>query len=89
MTHNVFEGETKGLKECIKLPHVRGRANDWLTIEIMVYIFYLMTMLILMIKSRCSLIGIDQSKQFESFYLSQMANQIIGCIPFLKFIEKD
>lgn len=59
--HGVFDDDPK-MKECIGLPHVRGRVNDWLTIEIMVYIFYLLTMLILMFKSRFILIGIDQSK---------------------------
>lgn len=50
------------MRHCVEDSNVRGKTHEWLTIEVLVYVLYLMTMLILMIKSRFTLIGIDQSR---------------------------
>ena len=39
---------------------------------------FMLTMVILLIKSRWLKIGVDQTKQFEPTYMSMMANTIIN-----------
>ena len=45
---------------------------EWMIIELMVFVFYLTTMIILLIKSRFTKVGVDQSGQFEPIYLQKM-----------------
>ena len=61
---------------------VFGRTLEWQWIELLVYIMFVFTMMILMIKSRCVNIGIDNSTQFNPVYLSHMVNRIIKNIEF-------
>jgi len=50
--------------------------------EIIVFTFYGMTMVILLIKSKFVTIGIDSSYQFEPAYMSYLANRIVYNINF-------
>ena len=54
-----------------------GTAIEWLIVEITVWCSFLLTLLLLMIKSRCIKVGIDSSKQFEAQYMSYLVNKII------------
>lgn len=49
-------------------------AMQWLAIELTVFFTFLFTMLIMLIKSRFFRIGADNSKMFESRYMSYLAN---------------
>lgn len=55
---------------------------QWFILELIVYGTYVVTLIILMIKSRFINVGVDQSSQFEPFMMSQMANRIIKNIKF-------
>ena len=61
---------------------------EWMQIECLVFAFYTATLLILMFKSRFSTIGMDQSGQFEPFYIQKMMNEIISNIPFRSYRNK-
>ena len=84
--------DTELFPKCISNPTIRpkvlGRILEWYVIEITVFFAYLFTMLLLMVKSRFKLVGVDQSAQFESFYMSKMANYIINKINFEKHKKK-
>ena len=56
--------------------------------EVIVYLFYMMTMLIMLTKSRFVNIGVDCSYQFEPEYMSMMANYIIDHIDMDIEMEK-
>jgi len=45
--------------------------------EVIIYIFYMLTMLVMLAKSRFVNISVDCSYQFEPEYMSMMANLII------------
>lgn len=66
-----------------------GNSIHWMLIEIIVFANYTSTLLILMFKSRFDTIGMDQSGQFEPYYLQRMINHIISRIPFEKFRNKN
>jgi len=66
----------------VKFHSWAGTTQAFFMIEIGVFFFYLLTMMLLMAKSRCLRIGIDQQKQFEPIYLSKMINKIVENIPF-------
>ena len=54
------------------------------------YLFYLLTMLLLLAKSRCMNIGVDVSYQFEPEYMSRMANLIIQNIDLdVKMVKRN
>ena len=53
-----------------------GKSLEWILMELVVYVFFLCTMIVIMIKSRFTRVGIDNSQQFESLYMSKMANKI-------------
>lgn len=76
----------KSLPECITNLQLNKSVTKnsiyWLQIECLVATGYIFTMMLLMFKSRFTLIGIDQSGQFESIYLKRMCNKIIESIPF-------
>ena len=57
-----------------------GRATEWFQIEMFMFAAYLGTMVLYMIKSRCILVGINPSKQFDPIYMSLMANKICESI---------
>lgn len=59
-----------------------GRAQEWFFIELLVFYSFLLTMSILMIKSRFMNIGIDNSAQFDPVYMSHMVNRIIRHMEF-------
>lgn len=54
----------------------RGTTESWLFIETLVFTYFLLTMIILLAKSRCSKIGTDQQAQFSQFYMSKMIQRI-------------
>jgi len=47
---------------------------DWFFIEILVFMAYILTLVILMGKSRFYSVGMDNSKIFEPTYMDRMAN---------------
>ena len=51
-------------------------------IEVMVFIFYIVSMVILILKSRLLRVGIDQSMQFEEVYMSKLIQRIIENMDF-------
>ena len=53
-----------------------GKSLEWILMELVVYVFFLCTMIVIMIKSRFTKVGIDNSQQFESLYMCKMANKI-------------
>ena len=53
-----------------------GMSLEWILMELVVYVFFLITMIVIMVKSRFTKVGIDNSQQFESLYMSKMANKI-------------
>ena len=59
-----------------------GRSLEWLLIEVLVYVFFLLTLAMIMIVSRFTQVGIDNSKQFESEYMCKMANRICDSFDF-------
>ena len=46
-------------------------------IEVTLYLSFIFTMLILLVKARFKSIGIDNSEQFEETYLSYLLNRIV------------
>lgn len=58
-----------------------GRTFEFLFVEIMVFTFYLFTMTVYMLKSRCSRAGEDIGSHFENEYLALMANTICSKVP--------
>lgn len=46
-------------------------------IEVVIYFVNFLTMVFLIIKSRCKKVGIDNDEQFEPTYTSYMVNRII------------
>ena len=72
-------------KDLIKLDEIHkwtGGSIEWIVMEFIVYSVYMLTMVILLIKSRWIKIGVDQTKQFEPTYMSMMANAIISAMKF-------
>lgn len=57
-----------------------GSAMEWLIIEVLVFGFFLITMLFTMCKSRFIQVGMDNSDQFENDQTSFMVNKIINNI---------
>ena len=53
-------------------------------IEVMLYLSFIFTMLILLVKARFKSIGIDNIEQFEVTYLSYLLNRIVK-----KMVDKD
>lgn len=85
---------------CDKCPRDRsdqfsGRTLEFFFVEIIVYTFYLTSMVLYMLKSRCSRVGDDIGSQFEPQYLAMMANKIANMIdlnvPFPKeyYVQKE
>ena len=58
-----------------------GRAFEWILIEVLVFTFFLFSMVILMFKSRFMKVGIDNSAQFEPVYMRILAQKIADSIP--------
>ena len=78
--------DPQSLRKCLSDREIReqwtGTAIEWLIIEITVWGSFLTTMFLLMLKSRFTKVGIDQSKQFERQMMCLLVNKII-----LSFIE--
>ena len=67
----------KDVPHCSNVDQIKNwclTTKSWLLLEVGVFYSYYFTLLLLMIKSRCMSIGIDQKKQFDPFYLSLMAD---------------
>lgn len=62
-----------------------GRTFEFLLVEIMVFVFFLFTMTIYMLKSRCQrVVGENIGPHFEQDYMSLMANKIISRVDMKK-----
>ena len=59
-----------------------GNTIEWFYFEALIYLTYLGTMMLLLIKSRFSRVGVDQSGQFEPVYLQKMIDMIALNIDF-------
>ena len=59
-----------------------GTTVTFIEIEILVYFSYVMTLVILMLKSNFKNIGIDNTDQFEDTYMSYLANIIVRNMVF-------
>lgn len=72
-------GEIEYAKRCTKeeFQAFSGSAMEWLIIEVLVFGFFLITMLFTMCKSRFISVGMDNSDQFEDAQMSFMVNKII------------
>mmetsp|Transcript_39558 Transcript_39558/g.60445 ORF Transcript_39558/g.60445 Transcript_39558/m.60445 type:complete len:423 (-) Transcript_39558:1026-2294(-) len=57
-----------------------GQVFEWMLIEICVYMFFMLTFVILMAKSRFMPVGMDNSEQFEPNYMKLLVNKIVGQI---------
>lgn len=66
----------------------QGHSFEWLLIESSIYFYYLMTMVIIMIKSRFINVGMDNTEQFEPIRLSMVANKISSHIEIKKKAEE-
>ena len=66
------------INQKIFLLEFTGRSLQWMATEVFVYMFFMGTMVILMVKSRFHKIGVDQGYQFCPPYLCLMANKIIN-----------
>lgn len=80
--HQTDEVLTKGYQflalKCFKSDAVQfgGRVREFLWLEVWVFMFFMLTMLALMIKSRFMPVGVDNSNQFAQEYMSLMAEKI-------------
>lgn len=59
-----------------------GQVFEWMIIEVSVYMFFIMTHLILMIKSRFIMVGMDNSEQFEPSNMTLIAKKITKLINY-------
>jgi len=67
-----------------------GNTLELCKIEILVFIFYLMTFMLMLIKSRLINIGVDVSYLFEPMYMSLMVNRIIESIDMdVKMVKRN
>jgi hypothetical protein len=55
----------------------KGQIFEWLVIEVFVYGFTIVSHILLMVKSRFSSVGTDNSHQFEGTYTALLAKKII------------
>lgn len=51
--------EPECLQRSDKYKQMAGNTLEWFQIELMTFILYMLTMMILLIKSRCSKVGVD------------------------------
>lgn len=61
-----------------------GRVREFLWVEVFVFTFFMLTMLILMVKSRFMPVGVDNSGQFGEDYMSFLAEKIVRQIDINK-----
>ena len=61
---------------------IQGSTNEWLIVEIAIFGYFLLTMLLTMFKSRFWKVGMDNSGQFEDTNMSYLCNRIIKNIDF-------
>jgi len=72
-----------------------GQVAEWLVIEIMIFLYFTVTMLIIMAKSRFISVGTDNTTQFEPLYMSYMVKRIVSYIDLSAadseqvFVEKE
>lgn len=59
-----------------------GNMKIWLLIEILVFFSYSLTLIVLLIKSRLMSVGVDQTQQFEPFYLAKLIKKIAYSIDY-------
>ena len=59
---------------------ISGTSTEWIMIEMLVFGFFILTMLLLLIKSRYRKIGIDNSGQFEPLYMKYLVDNITNSV---------
>ena len=77
------QGELYLMDKCSRKDWLKfqGCSFEWMMIELLVFSTFLFTMILLMLKSRFSKIGIDNSGQFEPVYMRILAQKIADSIP--------
>jgi hypothetical protein len=72
-------GQIKFVKRCTleEFNGFSGAAMEWLIIEVLVFGFFLITMLFTMCKSRFIQVGMNNSDQFEKDQMGLMVNKIV------------
>jgi hypothetical protein len=69
------------IRECLVNPSLKqqwlGTSREFLIIEIVVFISFIITMPLLLLRSRCMKVGVDSSQQFNDPYMGWMANTLI------------
>lgn len=51
--------------------------STWIYIECSVFVFFILSLLLLLLKSRCMKVGIDQAREFEPENIAKMINKIV------------
>lgn len=59
-----------------------GGLKQWFFVEIIIFVCFLLTMFILLVKSRCMKTGINQELMFNELYMSKMINRIFKKVDF-------
>ena len=59
-----------------------GNSIEWFEVELMIFIFFMFTMIFLLTKSRVSKVGVDQSGQFEAIYIQKMIDKLVLSFDF-------
>jgi hypothetical protein len=54
----------------------------WILLEITIFFCYNVTLIILLLKSRWTRIGVDQTHQFEPIFLSKLVSRIAFAVKF-------
>lgn len=60
-----------------KLEDWSGTVTMFSMIETSIYFFFLLTMVLLLVKARFKKTGVDNSYQFEEVYMSYLMNKIV------------
>jgi hypothetical protein len=83
---NLARGYNHLVKQCGQndIELFGGRIREFLWIEVFVFMFFILTMLVLMIKSRFMPVGVDNSGQFAEDYMSFLAEKIVRQIDINK-----
>jgi hypothetical protein len=82
-----YKSEKNGIpdilyQKCRKADYTKisGTSTEWIVIEMLVFGFFIITMLLLLIKSRYRKIGIDNSGQFEPLYMKYLVDNITNSV---------
>jgi len=65
-----------------------GRVIDWFFIELMIYFNYFCTLGLLLLKSRCSNVGVNTTREFMPHGMMLMANSLLKAADFKTKFKK-